>query len=124
MPLGSGHITTTTHEVFIPELWTVEVVDYASQRSIMADLVTRFDEVAQDAGDVIHIPKVSDLVANQKAAESQVTLQATTEESIQINLNKHLEVSFLIEDIAAVQAKADLRKIYTMKAGQAIAKAV
>ena len=50
MPLGSGHITTTTHEVFIPELWTVEVVDYASQRSIMADLVTRFDEVAQEYG--------------------------------------------------------------------------
>jgi len=73
---------------------------------------------------VIHIPKVSDLVANQKVAESQVTLQATAEQSIQINLDKHLEVSFLIEDIAAVQAKADLRQIYTAKAGEAIAKAV
>lgn len=115
MPLGTGHITKTTADVFIPELWAAEVVESASKRSIMSELVMRFDEVAQGGGDAINIPKVS---------EEQVILQATTEESIVINLNKHLEVSFLIEDIVSVQAKGDLRKIYTTKAGEAIAKAV
>lgn len=124
MPLGTGHITKTTADVFIPELWTAEVIESASRRSIMADIVMRFDEVAKDGGDKINIPKITDLVANPKLSEQQVILQATTEDSVVINLDKHLEVSFLIEDIVSVQAKGDLRKIYTQKAGEAIAKAV
>jgi len=51
---------------------------------------------------VIHIPDVSNLTANDKAAGAQVTTQAPTEGEFTVALNKHKEVSFMIEDIVRV----------------------
>ena len=124
MSLGSNHTTTTTHANFIPELWASDVIAAAEKTLVMADLVTRFDNLAQGGGDVIHIPKVTNFSANAKSAETQVTLQVNTESKIDLNLDKHYETSFLIEDLAAVQANQDLRQIYTQKAGYAIAKQI
>lgn len=124
MTLGNNHVTTTTAANFIPELWALDVLEAAEHNLVMAGLVTRFDDVAAEGGDVIHVPRVSNFAAQSKQANAQVQPQSTAEDKVSIALANHKEVSFLIEDIVAVQAKSSLREIYTKKAGHAIAKAI
>mgnify|MGYP001595632425 FL=1 len=90
----------------------------------MAPLVKRFDADVVGKGDVIHIPNLSNLTANTKSANTQVTLQAPTEADTTITVGTHREASFLIEDILKVQASYELMSEYTTKAGFAIAQQV
>ncbi|MBZ0274111.1 hypothetical protein K8I61_18880 [bacterium] len=124
MSLGTNHMTPTTAASFIPELWALDVLEAAESNLVMANLVTRFDDVAIEGGDVIHVPRVSNFQAQNKTPNAQVSPQSATEEKVSISLSNHKEVSFLIEDIVAVQAKSSLREVYTRKAGYAIAKAI
>lgn len=91
---------------------------------VMAPLVARFDEEVKNKGDVINIPNLSELTANDKAANTEVTLQTVTETSNTITIDTHKETSFEIEDIVKAQSQYNLRSLYTKSAGYAIAKAV
>jgi hypothetical protein len=75
-------------------------------------------------GDTLHIPKPTRGAASAKAASTQVTLIAATENEIQVLINKHYEYSRFIEDIVETQALSSLRKFYTDDAGYALAKQV
>src|SRR3990167_2111497 len=90
----------------------------------MAPLVKRYDAMVQGKGDTLHIPNLSNLSANTKAANVQVTLQAPTETDNSISINQHIETSFLVEDLAKTQSAYDLLSEYTRKAGFAIAEKV
>ncbi len=124
MPLGTNQMTVTTAANFIPELWALDVIEAAESKLVMANLVERFDDLAAEGGDTIHIPNVSNLTANDKVANTQVTLNSPTEAKTDITIATHKEVSFVIEDIVATQSKKSLREVYTKKAGYAIAKAI
>jgi hypothetical protein len=97
---------------FIPELWALDVLETTEENLIMANLVTRFDDMAQEGGDVIHVPKA--IKAHGKSETKTVP----------INISNHKEIGFLIEDILAIQSRSSLREIYTKRAGYAIAKAI
>jgi hypothetical protein len=56
MALGTNHQTTTTGAVFIPELWSNEVIASYKKNLVLANLVTRMSHVGKK-GDSIHIPK-------------------------------------------------------------------
>jgi len=75
-------------------------------------------------GDVIHIPKISDLTAYDKTASTQVTLNAITEGEETLTINVHKECSYLIEDRLAAVALGAYLNHYSKKAGYAIAKAI
>jgi len=90
---------------------------------VMSNLVRRYDSEVK-MGDTLHIPNVSELSANTKIANSEVTLQNPTETETTIDIDTHKEASFEIEDIVKVQSKFDLRSSYTKSAGYAIAKAI
>ncbi len=124
MALGTSQITTTTAAVFIPEVWSPEVLRATESALVMAPLVKRFDALVTQKGDTIHIPNLSNLSANSKTANTQVTLQAPTETEATISINQHYEASFLVEDIARIQSNYDLMAEYTSKAGYAIAQQV
>jgi len=121
MPLGTDQITVTTAAVFIPEIWAMDIIAAAESALVMTKLVTDMSKWGKD-GDIIHVPNVSNLTINAKLANTPVTLQSPTETEIELTINKHYETSFLVEDIAKVQANQDLRGIYTRKAGYAIAR--
>jgi N4-gp56 family major capsid protein len=123
MPLGAGQITRTTADKFIPELWMDETRDYLMAKLVMANLV-KFESLTGSKGDTIHIPDVSELVTNDKAANTQVSPQAFTETEFTMTITKHKEVSFVLEDIVKVQSKYDLRTIYTRGIGYTIAKKI
>ena len=123
MALGTAHSTTTTQAVFIPEIWSDEVIAAYKSNLVLANLVTKLNHNGKK-GDTIHIPKPTRGSANAKTAENQVTLNANTESEVAISINKHYEYSKLIEDIADVQGLASMRGFYTEDAGYALAKQV
>ena len=123
MALGSNQVTTTIAGNFIPELWSDEVIGAYKSNLVVANLVTKLNHKGKK-GDTIHIPVPSRGSASAKAANTQVTLSAATNTTVDVSLNKHYEYSKLIEDIAEVQALASMRKFYTDDAGYALAKQV
>lgn len=123
MGLGSDHITATTADNFIPEVWINEVRAARESNLVMAKRVKLLNH-ANKPGDTINIPDVSSLSAADKSAQTEVSLQATTESKFTVSIDSWKHVAFLIEDIAKIQSATDLRKEYTDKAGSAIAKAV
>jgi len=123
MALGSNHVTNTTAATFIPELWSDEIVAAYKKNLVLANLVNKMPMNGKK-GDVLHIPKPTRGAASAKTAETQVTLQASTETEVTVTIDKHYEYSRLIEDITEAQALASLRRFYTDDAGYALAKQV
>ena len=123
MALGTNHVTTTTADKFIPEIWSDEVVAAYKSNLVAANVFSKMAFKGKK-GDTLHIPKPTRGSASAKAASTQVTLIAATETEIQVSINKHFEYSRLIEDIVEAQALASLRKFYTDDAGYALAKQV
>lgn len=123
MGLGSSHLTTTTSAEFIPAVWLNEVRAAREANLVMAKRVKVINH-NNKPGDVLNIPDVSNLTAQNKVNETQVTLQSPTETKFSVTINKWKHVAFLLEDIVKIQSAVNLRKEYTDKAGYAIAKAL
>ena len=124
MALGTAQMTITTGDVFIPEVWSKETQRATQSTLVLANLVKRFDSDVADAGDILHVPKVSNLTANAKAANTQVTLNAPTEGEFTMSINRHFEASYLVEDRLKAQAKYQIMEEYSPKAGYAIAQKI
>jgi hypothetical protein len=123
MALGTNHVTKTTADKFIPEIWSDEIIAAYKQNLVAANMFSKMSFKGKK-GDTLHIPKPTRGSASVKAASTQVTLIAATETEIQVLIDKHYEYSRLIEDIVETQALASLRKFYTDDAGYALAKQV
>ena len=123
MALGTDHVTNTTGAVFIPEIWSDEVIAAYKANLVAANLFKKLSFKGKK-GDTLHIPKPTRGDASLKAAETQVTLIAATETETTVVVDKHYEYSRLIEDITEVQALSSMRRFYTDDAGYALAKQV
>jgi N4-gp56 family major capsid protein len=123
MGLGTNHVTNTTANTFIPEIWSDEIVAAYKKSLVAANLVKKMTFKGKK-GDTIHIPSPTRGSASVKAASTQVTLIAATETEVQVLINKHYEYSRLIEDITEAQALSSLRSFYTDDAGYALGKQV
>ena len=123
MALGTARVTNTTAAKFIPEIWSDEIVAAYKSNLVLANLVNTMPMKGKK-GDTLHIPKPTRGSASAKAASTQVTLIAATENEVQVTVDKHYEYSRMIEDITDVQALASMRKFYTDDAGHALARQV
>ena len=113
--------TTTTHDKFIPDVWSKETVIARESVLVMPNLVRRFDVDVASYGDVIHIPKVSNLSAGDiSTSTGQIDAQAPTEGEVTITINKWKGVRMKVLDIVLAQSKYDFRKLYTEKMGYAL----
>jgi len=119
----ANNITNTEADVFIPEIWSKEIIKAVESKLVLAPLVWRYDKEAK-MGDTIHVPSLTNLDANNKVANVSVTLQAPTETNTDISIDTHKEASYVIEDITELQSNRNLRGLYTEKASYAIAKAM
>jgi hypothetical protein len=116
-------VTNTTGNVFIPEIWSDEIIAAYKKNLVMANLVMKMNFKGKK-GDTIHIPAPTRGSASLKVAETAVTLIAATEPEVQVSINRHFEYSRFIEDITEVQALASMRQFYTADAGYALGRAV
>jgi N4-gp56 family major capsid protein len=123
MALGTSHVTLTTGAVFIPEVWSDDVLAAYKANLVIRDLVNVLNFTGKK-GDTVHIPKPTRGSATAKAAETQVTLIAATETETTITINQHWHYARLIEDIVAKQALDSMRRFYTDDAGYALARRV
>lgn len=119
-----ANITTATTAVMIAELWTKEVEKPFYDNLQFANLVQRRDGLVKGGGDTIHIPFLSLIDARDKAADTAVTYDSPTESEIQISIDKHKYIAFLIEDIAKVQSNYQLASLYRGAAAEGVARAI
>lgn len=115
-----ANITTTELSVNIATIVAAEALGYLKGNTVLARLVNRdFENEVAAYGQTIDIPFSGGLSVNDKSANTVVTLQTPSATKKSLTLNKHKEVSFLIEDIARAFARADWLSVY---AGDGMAK--
>lgn len=119
-PATGGFVDNTSAAVFIPEIWSDEVIAAYKANLVLANLARKM-KFQGKKGDTIHVPKPIRGAATAKAANTAVTVQNETELELAIAIDQHWEYSRLIEDITETQAKSSLRKFYTDDAGFALA---
>jgi len=120
-PTVTASMDNTTQANWIPELWADEMLVSRESNLVAAKLFRRLNHNGKP-GDVIHVPNVSDFASQAVGTDGAVVLQDITEGEKQILLNQHRHVAFKINDLTAIQSKYSLRRIYTEKAGYAMAK--
>lgn len=117
-----ANVTVTTAAVFIPELWSNDILRVVEANLIIGPRVHNYSAEVKQMGDIIHVPSVTEISASAKSAGSDVSSTANTETEVQIAIDQHWYTSVKIEDIAKIQAKADLMAEYTNAIGYGVSK--
>jgi hypothetical protein len=106
-------ITRTSASPFIPAIWANTALEILRNRVVLAKLVTRDSDIAAfQVGDTLNIPYPGTFVANDKAANTNVSMQVPTASTTSVTLDKHKEVSFIVEDAARATANQDIMQRY------------
>jgi hypothetical protein len=120
-----ANINVTSAANFIPEVWANTALQALRNRIVLAGIVTKDSDIASfTQGSVLHIPVPGTFVANNKVTNTPVTLQVPTDSKIDVTLNKHKEVTFLIEDPVRAQANQDVMQRYARNAVIPLAEAI
>ena len=120
---SANAVDTTDAAVFIPELWSDEIIASYKENLVAGSIVTRFDHQGRK-GDTIHLPSPTRLSATAKAQATPVTLLTHASSDISITINQHFEYSVLFEDHSSSLALDSIRNYHTDDAGHALAKQV
>jgi hypothetical protein len=108
-----ANITTTQVDDGLATIIAARALGYLKSNTVLARLVARdWDSDVASYGQSVKIPFTGSLSVNDKSAGSVVTLQQPADSNVTITLNKHKEVSFLIEDIARFLARPDYQAQY------------
>lgn len=103
-----GNITLTEVGDSLATVIAAQALGHLKSNTVMARLVARnWDTLVASRGQIVKIPFSGALTANDKAANTVVTLQTPNDSAVSVTLNKHKEVSFLIEDVARALATPD-----------------
>jgi hypothetical protein len=100
-------------DALIPELWANESLAILEENMIAANLVHRdFQPVFAKFGDIVHTRRPGEFEAKRKTVVDDVTVQDATSTDVQVPLNQHIHVSFLIRDGEETLAFKDLVETY------------
>lgn len=113
--IGTGELSNS-----IATVVAAQALGYLKANTVLARLVSRdWDNEIATHGQTVDIPFTGALSVNDKAADTVVTLQTPSDSKKSVTLNKHKEVSFLIEDIGKALARPDYLEAY-MRDGMAV----
>jgi hypothetical protein len=111
--MADAVINTTTIAPFIPQIWANEALEILRNNIVLAPLVTKDTDVAVfNVGDTLHIPYAGTLTANDKLQNKPVTKQAVNPTDTVVKLDKHKEVTILLEDFPKAVAQPLLSQEY------------
>jgi hypothetical protein len=116
-------MNNTTQAVFIPEIWSDEIIAAYKRTLVLANLVSKMP-MSGKKGDTIHVPKPTRGAVAAKVSGQAVTMQSNVEDEVVVLIDQHFEYSRFIEDITEKQALNSMRAFYTGDAGYALAKKV
>jgi len=118
-------LDNTTNAKFIPTIIAQKALGrFASYMNLARTVSRDFDWTPATVGQTINIPKRGTLSANDKTQGSNYTLQAPTATDVSVTLNKHKEVTFVIDDVTKVLENQNTRDGYAEDAAIALAEAV
>ena len=115
----------SSHDLWLPELWTPEVQLATKNKLVIAPLVDdRWNKPALKLGDTIRVPTVTNLTSRTKSVDTAITFETNAESTINITVNTHTYSAIRIEDIAELQTNVNLRAVYTNELAYPIALAI
>lgn len=119
-------IDVTQAQYFIPEIWANEAIPILRRNIVATPRLIRDSDVATfSRGDILHIPYPGTLSASAKSAGTVYTLaQPSGETEVQLALNKHYEVTFVVEDIVRAFESQDVRQRYVEAAAISLAEQI
>jgi hypothetical protein len=106
---------------FIPKLWSTEVKRQL-ERKLLAANYTKPISFVGVKGDTITVPLIRRVAVSNKLPGQPVNIQSGNETTYKITVGRHVESSFGIEDVVAVQTAVNLRGEYTKEAAYALRK--
>lgn len=102
-------ITTTEVANQLATVIAAESLGRLSANTVLANLVARdWDNEVATYGQTVRIPFRGGLVVNDKGANVDYTVQSPADTKVDVPLNKHKEVSFLVEDLAKALARPEI----------------
>lgn len=108
-----------------PTIIAAQALQYLKSNTVLARLVNRdYENEVAEYGNIVKIPYGGALTVNPKVADTVITLQAPDDAVYTLTLNKHQEVSFLIEDIAKAFARPDWFNVYAADAMSVMAEQI
>jgi hypothetical protein len=115
---GAFNLANTS--VFRPTIWSTDLIRYRRTNLVIAQhtLKSSFNGTK---GDKIKMPRIGRLGVRPKQSGAPVYFQNRSESEWEMVIDRYMESSFSIEEIAEVQANQNLRSIYTEEAGRALA---
>lgn len=120
-----ANITTTLVDDSIPVIVAAQALGYLRANTVLARLVNRdYENEVATYGQTVKIPYGGALSVNDKAANTAVTRQVPDDAAHTLTLNKHKEVTFLLEDIAKAFARPDWFATYAADAMSVMAEQI
>lgn len=96
-----------------PQLWARESLAILVENMVMAGLVHRdFENVVANYGEVVNTRRPAEFTAKRKTVNDNITVQNASATNVQVKLNQHVHVSFIIRDGEKAKAFVDLVSEY------------
>ena len=112
----------TENAVFIPELWSDAIRSTFKKNLVLGAFANDYSSLVSGGGDKIHIPTFADVAdAAAKTQYDAVTYANNTEVEISLTIDQHYYTAAMVEDMAKVQANADLLSGYANSIGYKMA---
>jgi len=121
---GAGISGLTEVDAFIPEIWSSAVFGYLERALRWRDKVDDYSSMVTAGGDRIHVPTISEVTVNDKAENTIVQYDSTTESKVSLVIDKHKYASKMFEDVGMVQANGNLMSKYAEALGFAMGKQI
>ena len=113
------------NDSLIPEVWAMEALRVLMSNMVMGNLVNRdFSSMVADFGDVVNTSRPADFSGKRKTDADNVTEQDAQSPNIQVPLNQHLHVTFVIKDGEMSKALPNLVDRYLEPAARELAEKV
>lgn len=119
-----ANVDVTQAAKYIAEKWTRKIEKPFYNDLYFKDKVLRRDSLVTGGGNKIHIPFLSTYNARDKAANTAVTYDSNVETEIELTINKHKYLAFLIEDIVKVQTNYAVAEAYRSAQREAVSRAI
>ncbi|HZT61001.1 MAG TPA: P22 phage major capsid protein family protein [Pyrinomonadaceae bacterium] len=115
-------LTTADTAGFIPQAWAQRALDILRSAMCLARIVAKDNECEPGwQGKTLNIPYPGTFTAQSKSADTPATVQVPSGgATVQVTLNSHQYVDFIVEDFAAAQANTNLMDRYVRGAAIAL----
>lgn len=107
-------------------MWASRVNDFYRANLKAASFFEDWSDEVSNGGDIIHVPNITAMAASNKTVGLEVVLAAPTETDVDLTINAHKHVAFVIEDAVASKIKGSYRaqEVYARNGGYSVAAAL